>query len=74
MKNTAEFLGYIKVPFDFETEEETDHYDLVSALEFPKGWDFSEYYCSPIASVIIFECDHLPTEEEIQTIEKTLRG
>ena len=73
MKARADYLGYIRVPFNYRHDsDDLDEYKYIDSMKFPEGWTFYETYITPIMSVIVFECDHFPTDYEIQLIEDIL--
>jgi len=82
MSINAEFCGYIRVPFSYEAEEpekefesaDNPDFERLSSLEYPKGWSFHEHYHTPIMSIAVMECDHLPDQKEIEKIELILEG
>lgn len=82
MSVSAEFCGYIRVPFAYEAEEPEDEFigadnpdmERLCSLEYPEGWKFHEHYFTPVASIAVLECDHLPDQKEIEKIELILEG
>ena len=82
MSISAEFCGYVRVPFsynasepepEFESADNPDLERLIS-LKFPSGWALHEHYMTPIMSVAVMECNHLPTEDEVKQVELILEG
>jgi len=82
MSIDAEFCGYVRVPFSYDAHEpESEFADCANpdlerlvSLKYPSGWALHEHYMTPIMSVAVMECDHLPTEDEIKQIELILEG
>lgn len=60
-----------KIAFDIDDEDVWSHLD---EDKLPEGWEASESYSSPIACMLIFDVDVLPTVEDARKVKSLLRS